>query len=179
MYFLERLDNTLKRIKGQTANIITLLNLALGVLGIYFVVISELKLSFFAIFIASFVDRFDGLVARKWHIESELGKQLDSLSDLISFGVAPAFLIYQTSLHEFGLPGILFMTLYIICGAIRLARFNIIEFSGHYVGVPITVAGCVLALSYLVRDFIPAFFFMFLILVLSFLMISTLQVKKR
>lgn len=179
MFLLERLDNTLKRIKGQTANIITIINLALGVLGIYFVVVSELQLSFFAIFIASFVDRFDGLIARKLQIESELGKQLDSLSDLISFGVAPAFLVYQSSLHEFGLPGILFIIIYIICGAIRLARFNINEFSGSYVGVPITVAGCLLALSYLLKGMIPAYFFMFLILILSFLMISTIQVKKR
>jgi CDP-diacylglycerol---serine O-phosphatidyltransferase len=179
MYLMERLDQTLKRIKGHTANIITVVNLALGVLGIYFVVVSELKLSFFAIFIASFVDRFDGLIARKMQIESELGKQLDSLSDLISFGVAPAFLVYQSSLHEFGFPGVLFIIIYIICGAIRLARFNIHEFSGHYIGVPITVAGCLLALSYLLNGIIPGYLFMFLILILSFLMISTIQVKKR
>jgi CDP-diacylglycerol---serine O-phosphatidyltransferase len=179
MYLLERLDNTLKKIKGQAANSITILNLTLGVLAIYFVIESELRLSFFAIFIASFIDRFDGLVARKMQIESELGKQLDSLSDLVSFGLAPAFLLYQSTLHEFGLPGFIFTAIFIICGAIRLARFNIHEFSGHYTGVPITVAGCLVALSYLLNELIPAYMFMFLILILSFLMISTLQVKKR
>jgi CDP-diacylglycerol--serine O-phosphatidyltransferase len=179
MFWLERLDQSFKRIKGQTANILTVLNLTLGILGIYFLIEGDLKRCFFAIFIASFIDRFDGLVARKLQIESELGKQLDSLSDLISFGVVPAFLLYQSTLNEFGLSGILFTIIFIVCGAIRLARFNIVEFSGHYTGIPITVAGCLLAVSYLTNEIIPSQIFMFLIIILSFLMISTIEVKKR
>ena len=60
------------------------------------------------IFIAALLDRFDGMIARKLNIESELGKQLDSMSDIISFGVAPALLLYQGILYEFGGPGIIF-----------------------------------------------------------------------
>ncbi len=56
------------------------------------------------IFIAALLDRFDGMTARKFNIESELGKQLDSMSDIISFGVAPALLLYQGILFEFGGP---------------------------------------------------------------------------
>ena len=62
-------------------------------------------MSLLFIFVAALADRFDGMVARKFHIESELGKQLDSMSDIISFGVAPALLLYQGILYEFGGPG--------------------------------------------------------------------------
>ncbi|WLD92162.1 CDP-diacylglycerol--serine O-phosphatidyltransferase [Alkalihalobacillus sp. AL-G] len=179
MYFLERFDQSLKRFKSQTANILTLLNLTLGAIALVFILRGQLELSFWFIFLCALFDRFDGMVARKLQIESELGKQLDSLCDLISFGIAPAFLIYQASLHEFGIPGIVFILIYIICGAIRLARFNITEFNGHFSGVPITAAGCLLALSYLTTNLLPNFVFMFLVIILSFLMISTVRVKKR
>ncbi|WP_257346137.1 CDP-diacylglycerol--serine O-phosphatidyltransferase [Pseudalkalibacillus decolorationis] len=179
MYFLERFDQSLKRFRSQTANILTLINLTLGAVALFFIVKGQLELSFWFIFLCALFDRFDGMVARKLQIESEFGKQLDSLCDLISFGIAPAFLIYQASLYEFGIPGIVFVLIYIICGAIRLARFNITEFNGHFTGVPITVAGCILALTYFTTNLLPGFVLMFLVLILSFLMISTVRVKKQ
>ena len=81
------------------------------------------------------------MTARKFNIESELGKQLDSMSDIISFGVAPALLLYQGILNEFGGPGSFFTVFYIGCGAFRLARFNIPR-KGYFTGLPITAAGC-------------------------------------
>jgi CDP-diacylglycerol--serine O-phosphatidyltransferase len=179
MLLQQRLDHTIKRIKGQSANIFTLLNLILGTASILVILHEELRLSLLFIFLAALFDRFDGMIARKLSIESAFGKQLDSLCDIISFGIAPAFLMYQAILYEFGLPGAFFTILYIICGAIRLARFNVIEFSGHYIGLPITAAGCFLTFSFLFIKWFPPFFFMFLTLILSFLMISTLQIKKR
>ncbi|WP_026676380.1 CDP-diacylglycerol--serine O-phosphatidyltransferase [Fictibacillus gelatini] len=175
----ERVDSTVKKMKGQTANVLTIINLSLGALALLFIFKDALKVGFILIFLAGLFDRFDGMVARKLNIESEFGKQLDSLCDLISFGIAPSFLIYEASLHQFGVPGIIFTILFIVCGAIRLARFNITEFTGSFVGVPITVAGCIVAMSFLFINFLPTVFFMFLILIMAFLMISNISIKKR
>jgi CDP-diacylglycerol---serine O-phosphatidyltransferase len=178
MFLLERFDHNIKKLKAQTANILTIVNLSLGVLGVLFILKGELHTSLLMIFLAAFFDRFDGMIARKLHIESEFGKQLDSLCDLISFGIAPAFLLYQAVIFNYGHAGIWFTIIYILCGAIRLARFNVTEFTGSFIGLPITVSGCMLTVSYLAINYIPGFIFMFLLLILSFLMISTFQVKK-
>ncbi|WP_349407911.1 CDP-diacylglycerol--serine O-phosphatidyltransferase [Pseudalkalibacillus sp. SCS-8] len=179
MIFQERVDHTVKRMRSQAANAMTLLNLTLGAIAIVFILKGQLEVSFWFIFLCALFDRFDGMIARKLQIESEFGKQLDSLCDLISFGVAPAFLLYEAVLYEFGIPGIVFIILYIICGAVRLARFNVTEFNGHFTGVPITIAGCLLALSYLTINLFPDYVFMFLVLILSFFMISDIRIQKR
>ncbi|MBS4209034.1 CDP-diacylglycerol--serine O-phosphatidyltransferase [Bacillus sp. FJAT-50079] len=171
-------DNTVRKIKTQTANVLTLANLGLGGFAIIVGIQGQLHLSLMLIFIAALADRFDGMAARKLQVESELGKQLDSMSDIISFGVAPALLLYQGILHLFGYPGAFFTILYIGCGAFRLARFNIAENNGYFTGLPITAAGCLLTLSYLAIPFIPAYSFIFIILSLSLLMISTFTLKK-
>lgn len=178
MFLSNALDYTVKKLKAQTANVLTLLNLGLGGSAILFGVNGQLHLSLVMIFLAALADRFDGMVARKLNIESELGKQLDSMSDIISFGVAPALLLYQGIIHMFGFPGLFFTLLYIGCGAFRLARFNITENNGYFTGLPITAAGCLLTLSFLAVPYIPAYFFLFIIMILSFLMISTFKMKK-
>lgn len=164
--------------KAQTANILTLINLSFGGFAIVFVLNENLRLSLLLIFIAALADRFDGMAARKFNIESDLGKQLDSMSDIISFGVAPALLLYQGILHEFGGPGSFFTVFYIGCGAFRLARFNITEGNGYFTGLPITAAGCLATLSYLAIPYLPSETFLFIIIILSFLMISTFKLKK-
>ncbi|MFX3624473.1 MAG: CDP-diacylglycerol--serine O-phosphatidyltransferase [Ectobacillus sp.] len=178
MFFFNYLDSTLKKAKSQIANVCTLLNLSLGGLSILFTVKGELNLALIFIFAAALSDRFDGMIARKLGIESELGKQLDSLCDLVSFGVAPALLLYQGLLHTYSLPGTFFTILYIACGAWRLARFNVTETNGYFQGVPITVAGCLLTLSYFLIGTAPAGMFLFLLLTLSFLMVSNFTIKK-
>nr|WP_220129081.1 CDP-diacylglycerol--serine O-phosphatidyltransferase [Anoxybacillus calidus] len=172
------MDHTLKKLKAHTANALTLINLSLGGFSILFTLKGQLNVSVLLIFLAALADRFDGTVARKLNIESELGKQLDSMSDIISFGVAPALLLYQGLLHEFGVPGAFFTILYIGCGAFRLARFNITENNGYFSGLPITVAGVLLTLSYLTIHYFPPQFFIFLMIILSFLMVSTFKLKK-
>ncbi len=157
---------------------LTLMNLSLGGFAIIFTLKGELNLSLLLIFIAALADRFDGLVARKFHIESELGKQLDSMSDIISFGVAPALLLYQGILFEFGAPGSFFTVFYIGCGAFRLARFNISENNCFFTGLPITAAGCLLTLSFLAIPYLPYQAFFFIIIILSLLMISPFKLKK-
>ena len=178
MFFLHALDLTIKKLKAQTANILTLINLSLGGFAIISVLHNQLNLSLLLIFLAALADRFDGMAARKLQIESELGKQLDSMCDIISFGVAPALLLYQGILIEFGAPGTFFTVLYIGCGAFRLARFNISESNGYFIGVPITVAGCIATLSYLAIPYFHPVFFLFLMIILSLLMISPFKLKK-
>ncbi|WP_059171215.1 CDP-diacylglycerol--serine O-phosphatidyltransferase [Bacillus sp. FJAT-27445] len=178
MFLLEVVDQTVKKLKTQTANVLTLLNLSLGGFAIIFTLHGNLRLSLLLIFIAALADRFDGMVARKFNIESELGKQLDSMSDIISFGVAPALLIYQGILFEFGGPGSFFVVFYIACGAFRLARFNITESNGYFTGLPITAAGCLVTLSFLAIPYIPPQTFLFIVMILSFLMVSPFKLRK-
>jgi CDP-diacylglycerol--serine O-phosphatidyltransferase len=178
LFLLDVFDQTVKKLKTQTANVITLANLALGGFAIIFGLNGNLNLSLLLIFIAALADRFDGMVARKFNIESELGKQLDSMSDIISFGVAPALLLYQGILHEFGAPGAFFTVFYIGCGAFRLARFNISESNGYFTGLPITAAGCLTTLSFLAKPYLPPQFFLFFLITLSFLMVSTFTIRK-
>ncbi|MCH1625016.1 CDP-diacylglycerol--serine O-phosphatidyltransferase [Fredinandcohnia quinoae] len=178
MFLLDYLDSSIKKLKANTANILTLFNLSFGGFSILFALKNELKLSLLLIFIAALADRFDGIIARKFNIESELGKQLDSMSDIISFGVAPPLLLYQGILFEYGAPGMFFTVLYIGCGAFRLAKFNISESNGYFTGLPITAAGCLLTLSFLAIPYISSQSFIFLIIILSFLMVSTFKLKK-
>jgi CDP-diacylglycerol---serine O-phosphatidyltransferase len=178
MFLLDVFDQTIKKLKTQTANVITLTNLSLGGFAIVFGIHGNLKLSLLLIFIAALADRLDGMVARKFNMESELGKQLDSMGDIISFGVAPALLLYQGILHEFGGPGTFFAVFYISCGAFRLARFNVTEINGYFTGLPITAAGCLATLSFLVIPYLPSQVFLFIIIILSFLMVSTFRLKK-
>ncbi|WP_062104611.1 CDP-diacylglycerol--serine O-phosphatidyltransferase [Bacillus niameyensis] len=178
MFFANVLDQTIRKLKSQVANVLTLINLGLGGFAIIAGINGQLHLSLILIFIAALCDRFDGMTARKFQIESELGKQLDSMSDIVSFGVAPALLLYQGILHMYGFPGIFFTIFYIGCGAFRLARFNITESNGFFTGLPITAAGCILTLGYLAIPYLPSYSFLFIILILSIMMISTFTFKK-
>ncbi|OCA91187.1 CDP-diacylglycerol--serine O-phosphatidyltransferase [Bacillus sp. FJAT-27225] len=178
MFLFDVVVPTVKKLKTQTANVLTLINLSLGGFAIISTLHGNLRLSLLLIFIAALADRFDGMVARKFNIESELGKQLDSMSDIISFGVAPALLLYQGILFELGAPGTFFTVFFIACGAFRLARFNITEGNGYFTGLPITAAGCLVTLSYLAIPYLPPQIFIITIMILSFLMVSTFRLRK-
>lgn len=178
MLIIERMDNTIKKLKTQTANIITIGNMAFGGAALMATLNGYYSWSVLFIFIAAFLDRFDGMVARKFNQESELGKQLDSMSDILSFGVAPAILIYELVLTDFGLSGMVFTVIYIASGAFRLARFNISESNGYFTGLPITAAGTVITLSFFGIAVIPPVIYMFLFMLCSLLMISTFTLRK-
>lgn len=178
MFISQVIDFTIKKVKAQTANVLTLGNLALGGFSILTTMHGQYHLGLLLIFVAALADRFDGMVARKMNIESELGKQLDSMCDIISFGVAPALLLYTGILSEFGFPGAFFTVFYIGCGAFRLARFNISENNGYFHGLPITAAGCLLTLSYLAIPYLPMPSFMVITMFLSLLMVSPFKLKK-
>ncbi len=91
-------------------------------------------------------DFLDGRMARLAHRESRFGREFDSLADMVSFGVAPAFLVYRIVLHEFEKTGWVIAAAYLVCGGIRLARFNVLSSGGpkdngkEFVGFPIPSA---------------------------------------
>lgn len=135
--------------KAIIPNGLTSLNLVFGMCSI----ISTLSGSFTAasvcILLALVADGMDGRAARALGVSSELGKELDSLSDLVSFGAAPAIMVYQLYLHTFGMAGGAVSVLFALCGAIRLARFNVNASTvhGYFVGLAIPAGGCLLASS--------------------------------
>lgn len=143
-----------------------------------------------AIFFGSFFDAFDGRVARLTRTQSEFGVELDSLADVITFGVAPAILVYKWALAGMGIGGIVISSIYAACGAIRLARFNVIAHaeSGtqrYFIGLPIPLAAgmlvsLVIALNNLeapVSEAVGLWPIATLVLVLAFLMVSTIRYR--
>ena len=165
-------------LKKQAANFITFSSMILGLFSILNSIEANYKISALFICIAAVLDYLDGLVARKLNTSSKFGKYLDSNSDLISFGVAPGLLIYLSVLSQFNWIGILVALLYISAGAFRLARFNAQEFSGNFVGIPITIAGLVLAIIYFLHPFLPSISILIISIVLSYLMVSKHSIKK-
>lgn len=178
MFLLHKVDATVKKIKSNAANLITILNMSFGGAAIMATLNESYNYSVLFIFIAAFLDRYDGKVARKFNQESELGKQLDSMGDVISFGVAPALLMYEVALTDFGVAGMFMTVLYIACGALRLARFNVMEATGYFVGLPITAAGTLLTFSFFFAHALSPVVYMFLFPTLAILMISTFTLKK-
>jgi CDP-diacylglycerol--serine O-phosphatidyltransferase len=130
-------------------NLITTGNLFFG----FFSIVKSLQGQFgwaaSAIFLAGIFDVLDGRIARLTNGTSEFGVQYDSLCDCVSFGVAPAFLMYQFGLFETGRMGWVFCFLFLACGALRLARFNVLsaigKASGDFTGLPIPMAAIAVA----------------------------------
>ncbi|HJX34084.1 MAG TPA: CDP-diacylglycerol--serine O-phosphatidyltransferase [Desulfatiglandales bacterium] len=137
-----------------------------------------------AIVIAAIFDGLDGRIARFTKTSSLFGVEYDSLSDLVSFGVAPAILAFLWALKPFGRLGWLAAFMYVICGALRLARFNVeksSEQTSYFKGLPIPAAACFLASIVLYESSINGFsesrhiISIVIIYVLSFLMVSSIR----
>ena len=167
--------------KSSIPNILTFGNLIFGLLSLVMTFQANYKLSVIFILLAGVMDRYDGQVARMLNVSSELGKELDSLADLVSFGVAPSMLIFI--LYDFMSLGYLAYVCFLIfpvAGAYRLARYNSTKFDNVYTGIPITMAGMLVALYALFtlnsdHNFLLTFIIMFS---LSYLMVSKFQLKK-
>ena len=185
----------MKGIRGNLPNILTLINLSLGVIAILlafnegqtstenFLIPASLL-----VMVAALTDRFDGKVARMLDCTSEFGKELDSLSDLISFGLAPVVIAWKISLSSLGPAGYLIALIFPVAGALRLARYNVTEFNDIFRGIPITIAGAFLTINNLYDCFalLKHSFTIFhaiasavFIVLLSFLMVSKIKFKKR
>lgn len=156
-------------------NLFTISNLVLGIISIILVFNGELDYAAIMVIIAMLMDGLDGRVARALNVQSEFGKELDSLSDVISFGVAPAFIMYVTAFTHLN-PALAWTVtaIFPICGALRLARFNVISGTpGYFIGLPIPAAGgvlCTLALFH--KDLATP------VLVISSLLLSYLMVSR-
>lgn len=165
-------------------NLLTFSNLSFGVLSIIAIFNQNYFASALYILIAAFIDRFDGRIARRFNVCSEFGKELDSLADMVSFGIAPAVLVYMKfQFHDLGIlkfVGIVPLLVYVVSGSYRLARFNTVKFEGTFSGLPITAAGAILALCTMITRSTTgtAYFLMIAVFILSFLMVSRIPIKK-
>ncbi len=166
-------------------NMLTLIGVCIGLTSIRFALDGKFEFAIIAIIFAALIDGLDGRIARLIKGTSKVGKELDSLTDMISFGVAPAFIMYFWKLNTLGRFGWLICLIYVICVALRLARFNV-NFNqepswrdNFFEGVP-SPAGGILVLTPLIISttnfnyiqinydiFVPIFF-----IATSFLLIS-------
>jgi len=127
---MEQPKNNFKIVSDKKArillpNMLTLIGVCIGLSSIKFALDAKYSLSVIAIIFAAMIDGLDGRIARLIRGTSKVGKELDSLTDVISFGVAPAFIMYFWSLNNLGKFGWLLCLIYVVCVALRLARFNI------------------------------------------------------
>jgi len=177
--------NRLRLTPSVIPNLFTAMNMFCGFLSIINASQEQYNYAAWLIIIAALFDALDGVMARLTHSSSELGVELDSLSDLVSFGAAPAFLIYETQLINYSVFGVIISSLLMIAGGFRLARFNVqlVGFDKSYFkGLPIpssaiTVAAFVLTYYRKGIGFQEPYaeFIIPLIIVLSFLMVSTIK----
>jgi len=166
-------------------NMLTLFGVCIGLTSIRFALDGKFEFAIIAIIFAALIDGLDGRIARLIKGTSKVGKELDSLTDMISFGVAPAFIMYFWKLNTLGRFGWLLCLIFVICVALRLARFNINSNQqpswrdNFFEGVP-SPAGGILVLSPLIYSLsglnlfqinydivVPVFF-----IIISFLLIS-------
>lgn len=168
----------LKLIKS-IPNMFTLGNLYCGFLSIGFAAYGQYKNAAILILISMMLDSMDGRLARMLKADSSLGKQLDSLADIVSFGVAPSFLVYYTYFYQFEMLGLVVAGLFPLFGAYRLARFNITTSKAsarYFIGVPITAAGGILALLTLFGGELPDIITTVVYTALCFLMVSRVRI---
>ena len=114
-----------KNVRMILPNMLTLIGVCIGLTSIRFSFNGQFDLAIIAIIFAALIDGLDGRIARLIKGTSKVGKELDSLTDMISFGVAPAFIMYFWKLNTLGRFGWLVCLIYVICVALRLARFNV------------------------------------------------------
>tara|TARA_B100001564_G_scaffold340605_1_gene334443 strand:- start:646 stop:1434 length:789 start_codon:yes stop_codon:yes gene_type:complete len=174
-----------KKTRYLLPNILTIAGVCLGISSIKFSLDLNFKMAVIFITLAAILDALDGRIARLIKGTSEFGKELDSLTDFVSFGIAPAFIIYFWELNKYGKLGWAITLIYSVCCVLRLARFNLTTFKSdeswkqnYFEGVPSPI-GALLILSPLVFElsnfnflidnnyFVPIF-----TLIIAFLLIS-------
>lgn len=164
--------------KTWIPNLLTSLNLFAGLMAIMLTITSHNYLAALLIWGAAVFDGADGRVARRLNATSDFGRELDSLADLVSFGVAPAILFYHVAFFDSPWWIYLVTGLFPVAGALRLARFNVQNVSGYFVGLPIPAAGGLLALAAVLRPWLNDYVLIAIVFILSGLMVSTIRVPK-
>ncbi len=171
-------------IKNHIANTLTMVNMSCGVLAIIATINYNLTMAIVLIVLAGIADRFDGYAARKTGTQSDIGVELDSLADLLSFGVAPVIMAYvfkfkdlSYNLHNIG---IIITILYVCAGGYRLARYNCIKLvEGYFLGLPITICGVIMATVMIFQAYVKYPLVMILMVFLAYMMVSKIKIKKR
>lgn len=158
-------------------NLLTSMNLVFGMGSIMSTFQGDFYIASIFVVLAMVADGLDGRAARFFKVSSEFGKELDSLCDLVSFGVAPAILAYSFFLHEFPTIGYAAAIVFAVCGALRLARFNVNAsiVKGYFMGLPIPAGGCVLA-TFIMLDVKPSgYLFPLMVVIFGYLMVSKVR----
>ncbi len=174
-----------KKTRYILPNILTIAGVCLGISSIKFSLDLNFKMAVIFITLAAILDALDGRIARLIKGTSDFGKELDSLTDFVSFGIAPAFIIYFWELNKYGKIGWAITLIYSVCCVLRLARFNLTKFEpneswkmNYFEGVPSPI-GALLILSPLVLEltgnnlllnnnyFVPIFTLVIAILLIS------------
>jgi len=159
------------------ADVFTLTNVIFGIISILFAVKGWYTTASLMLLLAVVSDYFDGKIAKVMGQQNDFGKELDSLADTVSFGVAPA--IFGFSLIQTPLAVISF-TVFLFCGILRLARYNIMDLHGSFQGMPITMNGIIVPLFFLLRNplHLEIRYLPYLYLILGILMVSSFKIKK-
>jgi CDP-diacylglycerol--serine O-phosphatidyltransferase len=174
-YYLRKLINL--------PSIITFLNLLGGIASIYFAFNEQFMMSSIMLFFAVIMDYFDGKVANLLDKKTAFGKEIDSLSDIVSFGIAPIIfgcLYYMSRGEEASIFLFIAVFFFILAGVIRLARYNIMDYTEGFMGMPITLNGIIFPVFYLTSiPFAGVYMGLpFLYLSLGTLMISPIKIKR-
>jgi len=183
-----------KKTRYLLPNILTLAGVCLGISSIKFSIDGNYSLAVIFILLAAILDALDGRIARLIKGTSEFGKELDSLTDFVSFGIAPAFILYFWELNNYGKLGWAITLIYSVCCVLRLARFNLTKIddrqlwkSNYFEGVPSPAGGILiliplifelsgLNLDFNIKNLTPYFTILISILLVS--KIPTLSLKK-
>lgn len=160
--------------KSIFPNLLTASNLGFGVLGITFSAQQEFTCAAVCVLLSLVADGLDGRVARACNVSGPFGRELDSLADVVGFGVAPAYMLYAMSLSSYGWLGYIPLLAFSVLGAFRLARFNIMtdEIHGYFQGLPIPAAGCMAATYVLSGITIPPVALGIAMVIVGYLMVS-------
>ena len=171
----------------QIPNILSLVNLTCGLLSVLVVfqhaLPNNIRIGAILILTGALIDGLDGKIARYLNAESELGQQLDSLADLVTFGVAPSCLLIASGILHHGFVAYATVIIYVLCGAYRLARYNIANCSNCFQGCPITCAGASIALLIFLAHIQTLFTInhwalIIISLTLSLFMVSKVNIKR-
>lgn len=163
--------------KAWIPNALTAMNLVFGVFAVLTVFHGDFPLAAYFVVAALAADSLDGRAARYFGVSGEFGKELDSLCDLGSFGVAPAAMAYMFALKDFGWVGYVVAAFFACCGAFRLARFNVnvSTVKGYFMGLPIPCGGALVATVTMIPRLLPGWLFVGFVIFVGFLMVSTVK----
>ena len=162
--------------RSSLPTLITCGNLSAGFIAALFAIQDRFVAAFVLVLVAAGLDLLDGAVARRGASDGGFGGNLDSLADLASFGITPAVAIYLSSLQALPIVGVVVCLFYVMCGALRLARFPLVKSRKHFVGLPIPPVGVMLAGLAAVDPTWPLV--LAVVLVFSLLMVSRVPIPK-